>query len=97
MKKPKIENKPRYCHAWTSKNSDTVQCNTFNCCGFFISQEYHDLKKQSGKSKFNYNGTGKHPIIETEPTSSCCDADILFIDINGHGKCSDCKENCTPL
>jgi len=30
-----------------------------------------------------------------EKTSNCCDADVLQPDSNGHGKCSECLENCT--
>lgn len=31
---------------------------------------------------------------ENEKTSNCCDATVLMADKNGHGKCSECKENC---
>lgn len=31
-----------------------------------------------------------------EPTSNCCDAEILHQDYNYHGKCKTCGENCTP-
>ena len=31
-----------------------------------------------------------------EPTSNCCDAEILMHDSNYHGKCKACGENCTP-
>ncbi len=29
--------------------------------------------------------------------SGCCEALILDADKNGHGRCADCKENCTTL
>lgn len=29
--------------------------------------------------------------------SNCCEAKIEMHDDNGHGKCSNCHENCTPL
>ena len=31
-----------------------------------------------------------------EYLSNCCGAEILMADRNGHGKCSDCLENCCP-
>ena len=30
----KIEDKPTYCHAWTSNISDKVMCNSIPCCGY---------------------------------------------------------------
>ena len=28
--------------------------------------------------------------------SNCCGAEIVMADKDGHGKCSNCKENCVP-
>ena len=28
--------------------------------------------------------------------SNCCYEEIVMADQDGHGKCSDCGENCTP-
>lgn len=35
--------------------------------------------------------------IAPQYTSNCCDAPITMADANGHGKCSDCKDNCVPM
>jgi len=34
--------------------------------------------------------------FEPEFISNCCCAIILQADIDGHGKCSECGENCVP-
>jgi len=31
-----------------------------------------------------------------EDISGCCGAEIICADSNGHGKCRECGENCTP-
>jgi len=49
----------------------------------------------------NGNGICENCRQETEPIeiefeSNCCGAKIIMADSNGHGKCGDCFENCTP-
>jgi len=34
--KVKLEDKPKWCNAWSPLNSVKVMCNTMPCCGFFI-------------------------------------------------------------
>ena len=34
--------------------------------------------------------------METNFLSNCCNAFIVQADQQGHGKCSDCGENCVP-
>jgi len=31
-----------------------------------------------------------------EYTSNCCSASIISPDSQGHGRCSECLENCVP-
>jgi len=39
----KIEDKPIYCHAWTSNISSRVMCNSIPCCGYSIHGEHPKL------------------------------------------------------
>ena len=61
MKEPKIKNKPSYCNAWVSKVSETVQCNTIPCCGFFTHGRTDIVIKG-----FDINKKGKHPLVDGE-------------------------------
>jgi len=56
-----IENKPIYCNAWISKISDKVMCNAIPCCGFCHGLKM--MKKNSDESHFDFNSTGKHPLV----------------------------------
>ena len=74
LKTPKIEEKPTYCHAWVSKVSDKVMCNTMTCCGY----AFHGLKdrvtngfmKSANKKGLleddphKLEKIGSHPLVE---------------------------------
>jgi hypothetical protein len=74
LKTPKIEEKPKYCHAWVSKVSDKVMCNTITCCGY----AHHGLKDRVTNGfmrSVNENGewfddphklekVGSHPLVD---------------------------------
>ena len=55
----KIEDKPKYCHAWTSNISDEVMCNTIPCCGFHISAKAEKAIKEEGSFK-DYDKIGNN-------------------------------------
>lgn len=59
---PRIEDKPDYCHAWISKVSPRVMCNSIPCCGFCTGT--NELRKEKTPGTFNWEGKGKHPFID---------------------------------
>ena len=63
MSKPKIEDKPKYCHAWKSQALGTVLCNTIPCCGFCVSPAAEKAIKQE-KGFGTYNKVGRNPLSE---------------------------------
>lgn len=65
LPKPKIEDKPIYCHAWVSKVSDQVMCNHLPCCGFQINKSMEDSIRREG-SFDGYDKVGLHPLTETK-------------------------------
>ncbi|MFK8006317.1 MAG: hypothetical protein AB8H03_08105 [Saprospiraceae bacterium] len=42
------------------------------------------------------NQLSETSILALEHESNCCGAKIIMQDSNGHGKCNECFENCTP-
>jgi len=62
QRKIRIENKPRYCSAWTSNISDKPMCNTIPCCGFcnhgktdFVSKGFKDTDKVGSNQAPTFN------------------------------------------
>ena len=90
---PKIEDKPIYCHAWTSLISDKVMCNSLPCCGFCMSPGFEKVIKDEGSFK-DYDKIGRHPL--------CPDCLKPTDELNRHNserygklvwyKCRSCKE-----
>lgn len=65
----KIENKPKYCHAWTSDISDKVMCNSINCCGYAyhgrtdkVTKGFKDIDKIGKNQTPYYNDMRKEKI-----------------------------------
>ena len=74
LKTPKIEEKPTYCHAWVSKVSDKVMCNTMTCCGY-AHHGLHDRVTNGFMKSLNKDGLleddphklekiGSHPLVD---------------------------------
>ena len=61
LKTPKIEEKPTYCHAWVSKVSDKVMCNSIPCCGY----AHHGLKDRVTNGFMK--SLNKDMILEDDP------------------------------
>ncbi len=59
-KKIKIENKPKYCHAWVSKTSSKVMCNSIPCCGYSI----HGLTDKVLSDFKDTDKIGRHPLVD---------------------------------
>lgn len=60
MEKPKIQDKPKYCNAWATRDSDIAHCNSIPCCGFCFGPKLEQAIKDE-KSFPNYDKIGLHP------------------------------------
>ncbi len=58
----KIEDKPKYCHAWISRINRNVMCNTIPCCGF----SSHGRTDVVTKGFTKTDKVGKHPLVNGE-------------------------------
>ena len=77
---------------WETQKAELDELLISKCC---------DAKILQTAARGNGNGICENCRQETEPKeiefeSNCCGAKIIMQDSNGHGKCNECFENCTP-